>query len=129
MTQDLLSKIKFYQEMGLWPRKVKLNYSRWLENFTEEADRKIAEQILDFFVYYSEDLVNQLLIAVIGKCGYKLQQKYPDWTHDKFKKEIFYSYIPGEHKHPTDRVTEGQVLRHPASPGACTLNTLNQAAA
>lgn len=99
---DLINKFKFYQEMNLWPRTVKLNYVRWLENFKDESDRKIAEQILDFFVYYSDDLVNQLLIAVIGKCGYKLQQKYSDWTHDKFKKEVYYSYVPGESRHPTD---------------------------
>lgn len=46
---QFVEKAKFYQEMGLWPRNIKLNYSRWLENFTEEADWKIAEQILDFF--------------------------------------------------------------------------------
>ena len=61
---QFITKAKFYQEMGLWSRTIKLNYSRWLDNFTDEEDRKIAEQILDFFVYYSSDLVDQLLIAV-----------------------------------------------------------------
>ena len=47
--KKFIEKAKFYQEMGLWPRTIKLNYSRWLENFTNEEDRKIAEHILDFF--------------------------------------------------------------------------------
>lgn len=99
---DQINKYKFYQDMGLWPRNVKLNYGRWLDNFTDEEDRKIASQILDFFVYYSDDLVNQLLIAVIGKCGYKLKAKYPAWTHDMFKTDVYYSFVPGEKPHPTD---------------------------
>ena len=98
----IIEKAKFYQEMGLWPRTVKLNYSRWLENFTDEADRKIAEQILNFFVYYSSDLVDQLLIAVVGKCGYLIKEKNPAWDHGMFKTDIYYSFIPGEKPHPTD---------------------------
>jgi len=97
-----IEKAKFYQEMGLWPRTIKLNYGRWLNNFTDEADRKIAEKILDFFVYYSSDLVDQLLIAVIGKCGYLIKEKNPTWNHHMFKTHICYSFVPGEHPHPTD---------------------------
>lgn len=100
--KDLTNKFKFYQEMGLWPRTIKLNYNRWLENFTDEKDRKIASQILDFFVYYSSDLVDQLLIAVVGKCGYMIKEKNPAWTHDMFKTKVYYSYVPGESRHPTD---------------------------
>lgn len=99
---QFVTKAKFYQEMGLWPRTIKLNYSRWLDNFTDEEDRKIAEQILDFFVYYSSDLVDQLLIAVVGKCGYLMKEKNSVWNHHMFKTHICYSFVPGEHPHPTD---------------------------
>lgn len=102
MENQLIEKAKFYQEMGLWPRTVKLNYYRWLENFTDEKDREIAKQILDYFVYYSSDLVDQLLIAVIGKCGYLIKDKNPSWTHHMFKTHVCYSFVPGEHPHPTD---------------------------
>lgn len=65
---QFIEKAKFYQEMGLWPRNIKLNYSRWLENFTEEADQKIADQILDFFVNYSSDLVVNLKTKIFMCC-------------------------------------------------------------
>lgn len=96
---QFVTKAKFYQEMVLWPRTIKLNYSRRLDNFTDEEDRKIAEQILDFFVYYSSDLVDQLLIAVVGKCGYLIKEKNPVWNHHMFKTHICYSFVPAYGKY------------------------------
>ena len=62
---DFINKAKFYQNVSLWPRTTKLNYKGWLSNFDNENDIELAKRILDFFVYYSDDLVDQLIIASV----------------------------------------------------------------
>ena len=88
MTSDINVKAKFYQNVGLWPRTSKLNYKGWLSNFDNENDLELAKMILNFFVYYSDDLVDQLIIAAVGKCGYKLQELNGSWDYEDFKKKL-----------------------------------------
>lgn len=103
MNSDINEKAKFYQNVSLWPRTQKLNYSGWLHNFDDiPEDRELAEIILDFFVYYNEDFVEQLIIAAVGKCGYKLQELNGTWTYEDFKQNCWYSSIQGEHPHISD---------------------------
>ena len=61
---DIISKAKFYQNVSLWPRTTKLNYKGCLSNFDNESNLELAKRILDFFVYYSDDLVDQLTLSV-----------------------------------------------------------------
>lgn len=123
---DIISKAKFYQNVSLWPRTTKLNYKGWLSNFDNESDLELAKRILDFFVYYSDDLVDQLIIAAVGKCGYKLQELNGTWSYSDFKKKCWYGFVPGEHPHDSDsghifirkvrdvlRVDEGRELKFP----------------
>lgn len=98
-TQD---RSHFFQTVQVWPRNVKLNYNGWLANFKDENEKKIACCILDFFVYYSADLVDQMLTTTVGRAGYELSKFFPDWVHEDFKSKCFYSYIPGENPNPTD---------------------------
>lgn len=46
MTQDLLPKFKFYQDIRIWPKNSDFDYEGWLENFTQD-EQKIAQKILD----------------------------------------------------------------------------------
>ena len=49
MTQDLLLKFKFFQDIRMWPKNSDFDYGGWLENFSQD-EQKIAQKILDFFV-------------------------------------------------------------------------------
>ena len=102
MTSNINIKAKFYQNVGLWPRTTKLNYKGWLSNFDNVDDLELAKKILDFFVYYSDDLVDQLIIAAVGKCGYKLEELNGTWSYSDFKEKCWYGFVPGEHPHDSD---------------------------
>lgn len=99
---SIVDKAKYYQNVSLWPRSEKLNYRGWLSNFKDHNDLELAKLILDFFVYYPDDLVDQLIISAVGKCGHKLREFNGSWAYDDFKKKCWYSYIPGEHPHNAD---------------------------
>ena len=102
MLSDINTIAKFYQNVGLWPRTSKLNYKGWLSNFDNDNDLELAKMILNFFVFYSDDLVDQLIIAAVGKCGYKLQELNGSWNYDDFKNNCWYGFVPGEHPHDSD---------------------------
>lgn len=93
---------KYFRKFHVWPLRDHLNYEGWLSNFSLDTDRKIAEQILDFFTYYSNDMVDKMLAASVGRAGKILQEHYSDWTHNDFKQRCIYSFIPGETPNPSD---------------------------
>ncbi len=101
MTQDLLPKLKFYQEIQMLPKASEFNYEGWLDNF-DSSERSLAEQILDFFVYIPEDITNQLFRTVIGKAGYYFRSLDSNWSEQSFHNKCLYSYIPGERGNVTD---------------------------
>lgn len=93
---------KYFRKFQVWPLSNHLNYEGWLGNFSLDTDRKIAERILDFFTYYSKDMVDKLLAVSVGRAGKILQEHYSDWTHNDFKQKCIYSFIPGETPNPSD---------------------------
>lgn len=103
-----IERLRFYREMQLWPVSRKLNFENWLANFESDEDKEIAEQILKFFVFISNDMMIQLLQTVVGKCGYFFNKQDKDWTHDSFLGNCWYSFIQGENKE--DRTDSGYVF-------------------
>lgn len=101
MTQDLFSKLNFFQEIQMLPKAADFNYEGWLDNF-DSNERSIAERILDFFVYIPEDITNQLFRTVIGKAGYYFRTVDSDWDEQNFHNKCLYSYVPGENGNVTD---------------------------
>lgn len=91
-----LERAKFFQSVQVWPLNNKLNYKGWLDNFKTESDKKIACLILDFFIYYSADMVDQMFNSSLVKAGSRLSKKFTDWKHSDFFYRCIYSYIPGE---------------------------------
>ena len=69
MTQDLLLKFKFFQDIRMWPKNSDFDYEGWLENFSQD-EQKIAQKILDFFVYFPDDIIDQMFSTVVGRAGY-----------------------------------------------------------
>lgn len=95
-------KATFFQKVHVWPLSNFLNYDGWFGNFTAQEDRDIAASILNFFLYYPSTLVDMLLRRTVGQTGHYFAQRFPDWKHSDFKTRCYYSFIPGEHPHPTD---------------------------
>ena len=91
-------RLKFFREVHLWPIAKDLDFENWLDNFETEEDRKLAAQILRFFVYIPEDVVNQLVQTVVGRCGYFFAENDPTWNHNSFKDSCWYSFVQGEDK-------------------------------
>jgi hypothetical protein len=98
---SVIEKSDFLKTIHAWPLKGVLNYKGWLDNFNNE-EKKLASQILDFYIFYPKQMINQMLKTVVGYCGEFLQSRFPDWQHEDFTKRCIYSFIPGETKNPTD---------------------------
>lgn len=90
------SRLHFFRGMHLWPIEKELDFENWLENFKEGEERELAAQILNSFVYIPDNIVNQLLRTVVGRCGYYFSRIDPTWTHDSFKDNCWYSFVRGE---------------------------------
>ena len=70
--KEITDKMKAFREMQLLPLQKDLSFENWLENFREQEEREIAAHILQHFLYFSDDLINQMLRTVVGRCGYFL---------------------------------------------------------
>jgi hypothetical protein len=92
----------FFQTVHAWPLSEELNFAGWLQNFSEGKDRKIACHILNFFTYFPERMVDQMMRVAVGKLGNYLSLHFSDWKHSDFKTRCLYSFIPGETQNPTD---------------------------
>ena len=97
-----INKSSFFRDLQIWPLNDVLNYKGWLDNFTDSEERVIACHILDFFMFYPNAMLNQMLNTTIGHAGYVFASHFPDWQHDDFKNRCIYSFIPGETNNPTD---------------------------
>jgi hypothetical protein len=99
---NTIDKATFFRSLQIWPLNDVLNYKGWLDNFTDTEERKIACHILDFFMFYPKNMLNQMLKSVVGYAGYTFASHFSDWQHDDFKNRCIYSFIPGETINPTD---------------------------
>lgn len=98
---DTIERSAFFQTVHVWPLNDRLNAKGWLSNFNKE-EQVIASHILDFFLYYPNNMIEYLLINAVGKVGPCLLKLIPSWRHEDFKLKCYYSFIPGETENPTD---------------------------
>ncbi len=101
MTQDLLQRFKFFQDIRMWPKNSDFDYEGWLENFSKD-EQKIAQKILDFFVYFPDDIIDQMFSTVVGRAGYFFRKYDSSWSNESFSSNCWYSFIPGEDPNPSD---------------------------
>lgn len=96
-----LARGSFLRKISVWPPS-DIYYEEWLSNFESLDDRYIASKILNNFLYYSKSMVAKLLHDAVGNAISLIARKVCPSDMDFYKKEIFYSYIPGETPNPTD---------------------------
>ncbi len=62
--QFVLTKCNFLAKHQFWPRKARMDPEGWLGNFRPD-DRRMASQLLNSFLYYSEELVDRMFASAV----------------------------------------------------------------
>lgn len=96
-----LERGSFLRKIGVWPPS-DIYYEEWLSNFENLDDKYIASKILNNFLYYSKPMVAKLLHDAVGNAISLMAREIHPLSRDFYKRDIFYSYIPGETPNPTD---------------------------
>lgn len=104
----ITERIRTFREMLLLPKPKDLDVESWLDNFQKQEEKELAAHILKHFIYFSDDLIDQMLSTVIGRCGYYFIQNVPGWDHNSFKSECWYSFIQGEN--PDEATDSGYIF-------------------
>ena len=106
--KEITERMKTFREMLLLPKPKDLDFENWLDNFQEQDEKELAARILNHFIYFSDDLIDQMLRTAVGRCGYYFMQNVPGWNHNSFKSECWYSFIQGEN--PEDATDSGYIF-------------------
>jgi hypothetical protein len=94
--KEVTDRLSFFQTVQLLPLTHELNFQGWLKNFEKGEDRYIASLIADFFIYYPDFLVDNLMESAMQNIGYELSKRLSYWHHNFLYDKCYYSYIPGE---------------------------------
>lgn len=90
---EILEKSSFFQKVHVWPLNERLNYLAWLKNFKKEEDLEIAYKLLNFFMYFSENMVRKMLTSSIELALDKIR----NIKGEEIKiSNIKFTYMPGE---------------------------------
>lgn len=108
MGDYLKERLKFFRETQLLPSAKGFDFENWLDNFQTPKDKEIAVQVLDNFIYIPDELIDQMLRTVVGRCGYYFSKCDPSWKHGSFKDNCWYSFVQGEN--PDDVTDSGYIF-------------------
>lgn len=100
--KEAIEHYDYFRDVQACPLSDKFNYKGWLNNFVDKYDKELASLIIDFFNYYPENMVDQMLRTSVGRAGYELSKHFSDWKHEDFKNRCYYSFIPGEDQNTSD---------------------------
>lgn len=99
---ETIEHYNYFRDVQACPLSDKFNYKGWLSNFEDKYEKELASLMVDFFNYYPENMVNQMLRTSVGRAGYELSRYFSDWKHEDFKIRCYYSFIPGEDQNTSD---------------------------
>jgi len=100
--EETIEHYNYFRDVQACPLSDKFNYKGWLGNFKDKYEKELASLMVDFFNYYPENMVNQMLRTSVGRAGYELSKYFSDWKHEDFKYRCCYTFIPGENPNPSD---------------------------
>ena len=98
---EALERGSYLRKIGVWPAS-DVFYADWLSNFETLDDRYVASKILNNFLYYSKPMVAKLLHDSVGSAISAIAQETGSRSKDFYKRDVVYSYIPGEKPNATD---------------------------
>ncbi|MCK6144956.1 phosphoribosyltransferase-like protein [Prevotella intermedia] len=104
----ITEQLKTFRELLLLPKPKDLDFENWLENFQDQGEKELAAHILKQFIYFSDDIIDQMLRVVVGRCGYFFMKNNSTWNHKSFKEKCWYSFIQGEN--PNDATDSGYIF-------------------
>ena len=93
----LIEKCDYFSGIGIWPRKTVLDPELWLSNFQHDEERH-ALYLLNAFMYFSTDLVNQIFSTSIRTIGRLMTGT--QWT--EFLDTVLVTLVTGEVPRVTD---------------------------
>ena len=99
---DVIKRARFFQKLHVWPPPTILDFKGWLNNFKFETEKAIAYRLLNFFMFYPQQMADKLLLYALNLSGNFLSNHLTNWQNNNFKNRCFYSYFPGEIPNPSD---------------------------
>ena len=115
----VIDKCDYFSSIGIWPRKDTLDPDLWLTNFQSDEEPH-ALYLLNAFMYFSTDLVNQIFSTSIRTIGRLMTGD--QWT--RFLDEVLVTLVTGEVPSVTDSghvfarkarslgIPEGRIVSH-----------------
>ena len=102
--QFVLEKLDYFSDIQLWPRTAQPK--RWLDNFLD-SERPYAVQLLNSFVHFNEDIINQLFVSAFQFLSCEvlppevpLDKAAQAWTD--FRDRVLITPVSGEDPSPAD---------------------------
>jgi hypothetical protein len=87
----ILERCDYLVDVHLWPLKGVLDPARWLKNFKPD-ERDHAEHLLKVFLYFSEPMVNALLLGAFQNLSRLVRESQPNLSYVHARWQSFFRY-------------------------------------
>ena len=92
----------FFRNVQVWPTREEFDCEGWIDNFSGDEEKFLATKMLSDFLYFPKKMLDRLFYDSVGSAIARIQSRFKDFSADFYKKNIIYSYIPGENSNPSD---------------------------
>ena len=92
-----IEKCNFFRSSQAWPVTAKIDYNGWINNFSDD-EKEIAAIILDFFVFFTDNMIDELVNAAVCQASYAIKKKIAGWNYGNLYTDCWYSYMPGTYR-------------------------------
>lgn len=99
--EEYIERHSYFQSLQLYPVSNNFEAESWLNNFSDPEDIDIAIRLLEFYMFISESLVEELLKWSTRKALHAIQEKCC-MTLQEVLNKCYFSFIPGEIPKPCD---------------------------
>lgn len=102
--KDVLARCEALKRAGMWLPEPVIRPRAWIENF-EDADKKVAAQLLERFVFYNQRLTDSLLVASFNSIADGLNKGPSAPSREQLLRALLnaiFTPISGETPNPTD---------------------------
>lgn len=102
----VLAKCDYFVDVQLWPRRTNLDPKAWLNNFRDD-EREYAVHLLNAFLYFSTDFVNELFRAAFQRLSCDVASRDEPFVQaqarwQQFRRNVLVTFVMGETPSETD---------------------------